>query len=62
MAGTRKVYRVVVSQTSAGWRWQATDAQGRVTFDLGKSGYTRKADAVRGARRACGANVRIAFA
>lgn len=57
-----RVTRVEVSRGRDGWDWVPTDAQGRVRIGVGKRGYSRRADAVRGARRACGATVRIAYA
>ena len=61
--GSVKVYRVVVEQQrNGGWKWTPTDAQGKVKLAGGRSDYGRKHDAVRGARRACGAKIRIAFA
>jgi len=63
MASGAKVYRVVVEQQrSGGWKWTPTDAQGKVKLAGGRSDYGRKSSAVRGARRACGAKIRIAFA
>lgn len=59
-----KVYRVVVKRDAGpagGWGWTPTDAQGRVKLAGGRAGYSRKSDAARGARRACGAKVRIAY-
>lgn len=57
-----KVYRVVVRKRADGWGWFPTDAIGRVNISGGVSGYTRKDSAVRGARRACGSKVKIAYA
>ena len=55
-----KVYRAVVErQADGGFKWTPTDAQGRVKRGEGATDYTRRHDAVRGARRACGAKIRI---
>jgi hypothetical protein len=62
MATTSKVYRVEVERQPNGlWKWTPTDAAGRVKLDGGWTDYNRKADAVRGARRRCGATVKIVF-
>lgn len=55
-----KIYRVVIEMKRNGWAWTPTDPQGRVKLEGGKSGYSRSDVAVRGARRACGATVKIA--
>lgn len=59
MAAT-KVYLVKVrKQKAGGFEWFPMDAQGRVRLAGGRKDYGRRHDAVRGARRACGVNVRI---
>jgi hypothetical protein len=52
---TRKIYRVEVRKDAGpagGWLWVGTDARGTVDLPATRRGYTRRADAVRGAKRA----------
>ncbi len=60
-SGSGKVHRVVVGKSRSGWFWQATDPQGKTKLAQKRTGYAEKRNAVRGARRACGAGVRIVF-
>lgn len=54
-----RVTRVRITYRSDGWAWQPLDPQGRIVRGEGASQYSRKASAIRGAKRACGATVRI---
>lgn len=58
-AKAEKIYRVIIGQRRSGWYWQATDAQGKTRLAQKRTGYAAKRTAVRGARRAAGARVKI---
>ena len=51
---------VTMTKDELGWRWQSHDVSGRVVKYVG--GYSKPEHCARGARRACGNDVRITYA